>query len=111
MNRKIFTLLAGAFLLLVAVFSANAQSAITTMPLQLGTPVQRLNLGANDYYYLRLVGYNNDLAREAMYYIALSLIRKKDYDLALRYLYKCDEGSRALDKGKKTSSWMVMSNL
>jgi len=56
-------------------------------------------------------GYNNDLAREAMYYIALALIRKKDYDLALRYLYKCDEGSRALDKDKRVSSFMVMSNL
>ena len=55
-------------------------------------------------------GYNNDLAREGMYYIALALIRKKDYDLALRYLYKCDEGSRALDKGK-SSSFMIMANL
>ena len=56
-------------------------------------------------------GYNNDLAREAMYYIALALIRKKDYDLALRYLYKCDEGSMVLDKEKKKSSFMVMANL
>ena len=56
-------------------------------------------------------GYNNDLARESMYYIALALISKKDYDMALKYLYKCDEGSRAVDKGKKTSSFMVMTNL
>ena len=55
-------------------------------------------------------GYNNDLAREAMYYIALALQRKGDYDLALRYYYKCDEGSRSLDKSKP-SSFMSMTNL
>ncbi|MCL2040356.1 MAG: hypothetical protein FWG85_08025 [Bacteroidetes bacterium] len=55
-------------------------------------------------------GYNNDLARESMYYIALALIRKKDYSLALRYLVKCEEGSKEIDK-KKHSSFIVMCNL
>jgi tetratricopeptide (TPR) repeat protein len=55
-------------------------------------------------------GYNNDLAREAMYYIALALQRNGDYQQALRYYYKCDEGSRALDK-KRPSSFMSMTNL
>jgi len=53
MNRKIFTLLAGTFLMLAAVFNASAQtSAITTMPLQLGEPVTKLKLGANEFYHL-----------------------------------------------------------
>ena len=61
MNRKIFTLLAGAFLMLVAVFSANAQpSAITSMPLKLGDPVDKLVAGANDYYYLRVNAMNGE---------------------------------------------------
>ena len=55
-------------------------------------------------------GYQYELARESMYYIALALIRKKDYDMALKYLYKCDEGSRVIDKSK-TSSFMIMANL
>ncbi len=55
-------------------------------------------------------GYNNDLARESMYYIALALIRKKEYELALRYLIKCEEGSKEIDKDK-SSSFLVMCNL
>jgi len=56
MNRKIFTLLAGAFLLLATVFSANAQSAITAMGLRLGQPVDKLKAGANEYYHLVVTG-------------------------------------------------------
>jgi len=55
-------------------------------------------------------GYNNDLARESMYYIGLALQRKGDYEMALRYFYKSDEGSRAIDK-KGPSSFMAMTNL
>ena len=67
MNRKIFTLLlAGAFLMLATVFSVNAQrppSAITKMGLKLGEPVEKLNLGANDYYYLRVAAYYDGTAK------------------------------------------------
>ncbi|MDR0926286.1 MAG: tetratricopeptide repeat protein [Ignavibacteria bacterium] len=55
-------------------------------------------------------GYNRDLARESMYYIALALQNKKDYTQALKYYYKCDEGCRAIDK-KGASSFMSMTNL
>ena len=51
MNRKIFTLLAGALLMLATVFSASAQSAITGMDLRLGDPVDKLVSGANPGYY------------------------------------------------------------
>ena len=54
MNKKIFTLLAGAFLMLATVFSASAQSAISAMPLRLGDAVGELQIGANDYYHLRV---------------------------------------------------------
>jgi tetratricopeptide (TPR) repeat protein len=55
-------------------------------------------------------GYNNDLARESMYYIALALQHQADYQQALKYYYKCDEGSRAIDKDGP-SSFMSMTNL
>ena len=62
MNRKIFTLLAGAFLMLAMVFSVSAQPAGTTvhfskqLPLKLGPEVTKLNAGANDYYHLKVTG-------------------------------------------------------
>ena len=55
-------------------------------------------------------GYNNSTAREAMYYIGMALQRNKNYDQALKYYYKCDEGSRKVDKDGP-SSFMVMTNL
>jgi len=55
-------------------------------------------------------GYSNELAREAMYYIAMALQKKGEYEQALKYYYKCDEGSRILDN-KGFSSFMVMTNL
>ena len=55
-------------------------------------------------------GYGNELARESMYYIAMALQRKGEYEQALKYYYKCDEGSRSLDK-KGSSGFMVMTNL
>ena len=59
MNRKIFTLLAGTFLMLFTVFSAIAQGPrehfINKQPLKLlGAPVDKLVLGANDYYHLKM---------------------------------------------------------
>ncbi len=56
----------------------------------------------------RKVGYDNIIAREAMYYIGLSLMQRGKYDDALTYFYKCDEFSRKLDE--KPSGWMIMLN-
>jgi tetratricopeptide (TPR) repeat protein len=39
------------------------------------------------------VGYDNFTAREAMYYIGLALMRRKDNDNALKYFLKAHEGS------------------
>lgn len=55
-------------------------------------------------------GYERYTAREAMYYIGLALFEKGDYENALRYFYKCDEGSRVLDKDGP-SGFMVLANL
>ncbi len=56
-------------------------------------------------------GYERYAAREATYYIGLSLYEKGDYENALKYFYKCDEGSRVLDKSSGHSGFMVLSNL
>ncbi|TAE29874.1 MAG: tetratricopeptide repeat protein [Candidatus Kapaibacterium sp.] len=53
-------------------------------------------------------GYDNIIAREAMYYIGYSLKQRGKYDLALQYFYKCDEFCRKLDP--KPSSWMCLLN-
>jgi tetratricopeptide (TPR) repeat protein len=58
----------------------------------------------------KVYGYNNDLAREAMYYIGMALQNRGEYTDALRYYWKCNEGCRALDKDKP-SSYMSMTNL
>lgn len=55
-------------------------------------------------------GYDHITAREAMYYIGMALTFKRDYENALKYFYKCDEGSRSLDKDGP-SAFMVMTNL
>jgi hypothetical protein len=56
MNKKIFTLLAGAFLLLATVFPATAQTLSSgTQKLRLGDPIESLGLGASkSYYHLRV---------------------------------------------------------
>jgi tetratricopeptide (TPR) repeat protein len=56
----------------------------------------------------RKTGYDNLIAREAMYYIGLSLMQRGKYDDALTYFYKCDEFCRKLDE--KPSGWMIMLN-
>ncbi|MCX8055765.1 MAG: tetratricopeptide repeat protein [Ignavibacteria bacterium] len=55
-------------------------------------------------------GYERYTAREAMYYIGVALFERGDYENALKYFYKCDEGSRILDKDGP-SGFMVMANL
>jgi tetratricopeptide (TPR) repeat protein len=54
------------------------------------------------------VGYDNILAREAMYYIGWSLMQRGKHEDALKYFYKCDEFSRKLDT--KITGWMTMLN-
>jgi tetratricopeptide (TPR) repeat protein len=53
-------------------------------------------------------GYDNIIAREAMYYIGYALMQRGKYDDALQYFYKCDEFCRKLDT--KPSGWMIMLN-
>lgn len=55
-------------------------------------------------------GYDTFTAREALYYIALALKEKGDYDNALKYLYKCDEACRNLDKDGPTG-FMILANM
>lgn len=55
-------------------------------------------------------GYDPLTAREAMYYIGMALMDRNDYENALKYFYKCDEGSRKLDKSTP-SGFMVYTNL
>ncbi len=54
-------------------------------------------------------GYDRHAAREALYYVGLSRMLHNDYDMALKYFYKCDEASRILDQDP--SGFMVKLNL
>ena len=54
-------------------------------------------------------GYDKYTAREALYYIGICLMFKKDYEKALTYFYKCDEACRFLDKDP--SGFMIQLNL
>jgi len=54
-------------------------------------------------------GYDNPTAREALYYIGLARMINRDYDMALKYLYKCDEACRSMDEDP--SGFMVKANL
>ncbi len=54
-------------------------------------------------------GYDRVTAREAMYYIGVALMRKKQFDEALKYFYKADEGARTMDK--ESTGFMVNTNL
>lgn len=60
--------------------------------------------------FAKQTGYERFTAREAMYYIGVALYERGDYEQALKYLYKCDEGSRSLDKST-ISGFMVNANL
>jgi tetratricopeptide (TPR) repeat protein len=55
-------------------------------------------------------GYDRVTAREGLYYVGLSLKIKKDFKLALKYFYKCDEACRYLDTDEP-SNWMIQTNL
>jgi len=54
-------------------------------------------------------GYDVMSAREALYYIGMALMRRSDYDMALKYFLKCDEACRVLDDDP--SGFQVQSNL
>ncbi len=54
-------------------------------------------------------GYTKFYTREALYYVGNSLMKKGEYDDALKYLYKADEASRALDQD--ASGFIVLTNL
>jgi tetratricopeptide (TPR) repeat protein len=47
-------------------------------------------------------GYDKTTAREAMYYIGLALFRKQNFNDALKYFLKADEGSKIIDKDEET---------
>lgn len=44
------------------------------------------------------VGYDQQTAREGLYYVGLALMYRKQLDSALTYFYKCDEAGRFLDE-------------
>jgi len=46
----------------------------------------------------RMPGYDNRTAREAMYYVGLTLLRKQNYDDAIKYFIKSAEGSEIIDR-------------
>ena len=48
-------------------------------------------------------------AREALYYIGYALQLRGEYDMALKYFYKCDEACRVLVR--QQSGFMVQLNL
>ena len=55
------------------------------------------------------VGYDQQTAREAMYYVGLALMNRKEFDSSLKYFYKCDEAGRFLDED--VSGFTVKVNL
>jgi tetratricopeptide (TPR) repeat protein len=42
-------------------------------------------------------GYNNITAREATYYVGVSMMNKREYEKALKFLQKSLEGSEVID--------------
>ncbi len=54
-------------------------------------------------------GYNRNAAREALYYIGVSLMIRGDLDMALTYFYKCDEACRKIDED--ASGFIIKTNL
>jgi tetratricopeptide (TPR) repeat protein len=55
-------------------------------------------------------GYDHLTAREALYYVGTALMWQGKYETALKYLYKCDEACRALDRDGP-SGFMIRTNL
>lgn len=60
-------------------------------------------------YIAKETGYDEFAARESLYYIGVSRMLRNDFDLALRYLYKCDEASRLVDS--EPTGFMAKTNL
>lgn len=54
-------------------------------------------------------GYTGLMLREGCYYIGYYLMGRRDFDMALKYLFKSDEGSRYLDQDP--SGFMIKTNL
>lgn len=54
-------------------------------------------------------GYDQQTAREALYYVGKALMNRQDFDMALRYFYKCDEAGRFLDED--VSGFTIQVNL
>lgn len=57
----------------------------------------------------RKLGYDQQIAREGLYYVGRALMNRGDYEMALRYFYKCDEAGRFLDED--ASSFTIQVNL
>jgi tetratricopeptide (TPR) repeat protein len=55
-------------------------------------------------------GYDYMTAREALYYVGVSLMKKNQLDMSLKYFYKADEACRNLDK-QGPSGFMVQTNV
>ncbi len=60
-------------------------------------------------YMEKKTGYDKLAAREALYYIGVARMMNRDHEMALKYLYKCDEACRVLDEDP--SGYMVKANL
>lgn len=60
-------------------------------------------------YMDKKTGYDKLAAREALYYIGVARMMNRDLDMALKYLFKCDEACRHLDEDP--SGYMVKANL
>ncbi len=56
-------------------------------------------------------GYDFLTMREGCYYVGTALMRKGDYETALKYLKKSVEGSEYLDEDDEESGFMVKANL
>lgn len=54
-------------------------------------------------------GYNRNAAREALYYVGVSLMIRGDLDKALTYFYKCDEACRKIDED--ATGFIIKTNL
>ena len=49
-------------------------------------------------------GYGADVEREAEYYLGVAAMGRRQYEEALRHLYRCDELSRDLDSRRRQGS-------
>jgi len=60
-------------------------------------------------YMDKKTGYDKLAAREALYYIGVARMMNRDLDMALKYMFKCDEACRVVDEDP--SGYMVRTNL